>query len=132
MDRSRPGCCKADPDLPGELGCRAGHEGRHLFMADLHEVDGALSSIQRGHEAPDAVARVAEHPPHAPGMEAHPDEIRNGLRHGYLLGCETTFGKMRCCGALLERCFLAAENGIHLVVQWSMRAAAAGAYLPSG
>src|SRR4051812_7985529 len=72
MDRSGPGCRKADPDFTGELGCRAGHEGRHLFMPDLHEVDGAFCSIQCRHEAADAVSGIAEHPPHAPGVEAHP------------------------------------------------------------
>src|SRR3954465_14239638 len=84
MDRSGPGCRKADPDFTGEFGCRTGHEGSHLFMPDLHEVDGAFCSIQCRHEAADAVSGIAEHPPHAPGVEAHPEEIRNGLGHDHI------------------------------------------------
>src|SRR3954470_21721768 len=103
MDRSGPGCRKADSDFTGELGCRTGHEGSHLFMPDLHEVDGAFCSIQCRHEAADAVSGIAEHPPHAPGVEAHPEEIRNGLGHGHLLGWGTTFKQIRCCCALLGR-----------------------------
>src|SRR3954453_11297848 len=103
MDRSGPGCRKADSDFTGELGCRAGHEGSHLFMPDLHEVDGAFCSIQCRHEAADAVSGIAEHPPHAPGVEAHPEEIRNGLGHGHLPWLGTTFKQIRCCCALLGR-----------------------------
>src|SRR3954452_13824554 len=103
MDRSGPGCRKADSDFTGELGCRTGHEGSHLFMPDLHEVDGAFCSIQCRHKAADAVSGIAEHPPHAPGVEAHPEEIRNGLGHGHLLGWGTTFKQIRCCCALLGR-----------------------------
>src|SRR5215204_3111110 len=55
--------------------------------------------------------RSSDLPPHAPGMEAHPDEICNGLRHGYLLGCGTTFGRVRWCRALLEGCVPSIRGG---------------------
>ena len=42
MDRARPGRRQADADFAGELGVRAGHEGGHLLVADLDEVEVVL------------------------------------------------------------------------------------------
>jgi len=38
MDRARPRGRHADADLAGELRMRAGHEGGHLLVAGLHEL----------------------------------------------------------------------------------------------
>src|SRR3954454_6322941 len=123
MDRSGPGCRKTDSDFTGELGCRAGHEGSHLFMPDLHEVDGAFCSIQCRHEAADAVSGIPEHPPHAPGVEAHPEEIRNGLGHGHLpwLGNNVQADPMLLC-APWETDFRRSRMG-SLAIQWCARLA---------
>src|SRR4051795_12256514 len=116
MDRSGPGCRKADSDFTGELGCRTGHEGSHLFVPDLHEVDGAFCSIQCRHEAADAVSGIAEHPPHAPGVEAHPEEIRTDVGHGHLLGWGTPFKQIRATD------FRRSRMG-SLAIQWCARLA---------
>jgi hypothetical protein len=53
---------QAHADFAGELGVRARHEGGHLFMADLHEVDQVLMAVERPHDAVDSVAGVSEQP----------------------------------------------------------------------
>ena len=47
VDRARPGGGEADADFTRELGMRAGHERRHLLVADLDE----LGTIARAAEA---------------------------------------------------------------------------------
>jgi len=45
---------------------RAGHEGRHLFVPDLHEFEPVARSLQSAEEPVNAVTGVAKDPPHTP------------------------------------------------------------------
>src|SRR5690242_19811808 len=62
MNSSRTGRREAAADLTGEFGVRAGHEGRRLFMAHLHEAESffLLRFSDRLHYAVDSVSRKAE------------------------------------------------------------------------
>jgi hypothetical protein len=81
VDRARPRGRQADPRLPSELRVSAGHEGRHLLVPDLDELQPlACLAPEREHDAVDPVAGVAEHAPHAPFLQASKNEVAN--RHG--------------------------------------------------
>ena len=81
MRRARTGGREADAELARELGVGARHEGRHLLVARLDELDLAVRPIQRLDDAVDAVAGVAEDLAHAPRVKALDDEIPNSLGH---------------------------------------------------
>lgn len=81
---------EADADLAGELRVGAGHERRHLLVAHLDELDLSLSALESAEHAVDAIARVAENPPYAPGVQPLHDEIADRLTHHKLpLECGT-------------------------------------------
>jgi hypothetical protein len=77
VDRPRARGGEADADFAGELGMRARHERRQLFVPRLHELHGAIGSAERAHDAVDAVAGIAVDAPHAPFTEALEQEIAN-------------------------------------------------------
>ncbi len=81
--RSRGG--EADAQLAGEFGVGARHEGGHLLVANLDELDLAVRPVERLDHPVDAVSGVAEDLAHAPGVQAFDDEISNGLAHVRLL-----------------------------------------------
>jgi hypothetical protein len=83
VDRAGAGGGEADAGLAGELGVRAGHEGRHLFVADLDESHGLVRPVDGAHDSVDAVARIAVDALHAPLAEALDEEVGCGLCHGY-------------------------------------------------
>src|SRR6185437_12054950 len=68
-------------DLAGELGVGAGHEGGHLLMPHLHEVELVAGPVERADQAADAVAGVAEDPLDPPLMQPLPHEIADCLGH---------------------------------------------------
>src|ERR1700709_30581 len=74
MCRARSAGRKTDPDLTGEFGVGHRHEGGHLLMTDLDELDLA-GSLQCADHAVDAVAGVSVDPPNSPGVQAFNDEI---------------------------------------------------------
>ncbi len=78
---ARAGGGDADPELAAELRVSRGHEGGHLLVARLDELDLALGAVQGAEHAVDAVAGVAVDPPHTPGVEPLDHEITDGLGH---------------------------------------------------
>jgi hypothetical protein len=78
VDRARPRGGQAHAHLAGELGMRARHEGRQLFMPRLHELQ-RRHARERGDHAVDAVARIPEHAPHAPRLQALEDLVTHCL-----------------------------------------------------
>ena len=83
MRRARPRGGDADAELAGELGMRRGHEGGHLLVPDLDELDLAFGALQRAEHAVDAVAGIAVDPSHAPLMKTLDKEVADGLGHGF-------------------------------------------------
>ncbi len=59
VDRPRSGRGHAHPDFAGEFSVGAGHEGRHLLVAHLHESDVLLGALQSPQEPVDAIAGIA-------------------------------------------------------------------------
>jgi hypothetical protein len=84
---------EAHADLSRELGVRAGHEGRHLLVAHLHELERVARPVEGAHQAVDAVAGVAEDAPDAPFAEALEEKIAN--RHGRSRLCGATAAPVR-------------------------------------
>lgn len=82
VDGAGAGRGQADPDLVRELGVAGGHEGRQLFVAALDEVDRILAP-EGGHDAIDAVARIAVDAPYAPLAQALEDEVSHGAGHAH-------------------------------------------------
>jgi hypothetical protein len=80
VDRAGTGRAQADADLAGELRVRAGHERGLLLVPHLDEVDRVARAVDRGDDTVDAVARIAEDAPHAPGAQALDQKIADG-RH---------------------------------------------------
>lgn len=60
VDRARPRGGEAHPDLSGELGVGAGHEGRHLLVAHADIVECLGAPAHGAHDPVDAIAGVAE------------------------------------------------------------------------
>jgi len=87
VDRAGPRGGEADADLARVLRVRAGHERRHLLVADLHElqqpvrIDRAAGAVQRAHDPVDPVARIAIDPADAVGGEAVEQVAADGLAH---------------------------------------------------
>jgi hypothetical protein len=57
MNPARPGGCKTDAELAGELGIGTGHEGSRFLVPHLDKADIPLPLAQRLHDAVDAIAR---------------------------------------------------------------------------
>ena len=87
MNRAGARGRQADAELAGELGVRAGHERRHLLVADLDELRAGrtLVSVARAPEGAqdpvDPVARIAVDALDAPRGEALQEEVANRLAH---------------------------------------------------
>ena len=77
---SRTAGCEADAELARELCMRHGHEGAHLLVARLDEVDLAIALDGADH-AVDAVSGIAVDPFHAPRLEAFDEKVR--CLHGF-------------------------------------------------
>ena len=75
MDRAGAGGRVAEPDASREFRVRAGHERRHLLVADLDVLHVGLRFLQRDVQAADAVAGITEHPLEAPFLKTLPDEL---------------------------------------------------------
>ncbi len=67
VDRARPRGGQAHPDLSGELGVGAGHEGRHLLVAHADIVECLGAPAHGAHDPVDAIAGVAEDALHPTG-----------------------------------------------------------------
>jgi hypothetical protein len=65
---------QADTDLSGELGMCDSHEGCHLFVPDLDELDLA-GTLKGSNHAVDSVAGISVDPPDAPCVQAFNNEI---------------------------------------------------------
>src|SRR5439155_26192415 len=57
MDRTGAGRCETDADLAGPLRVRACHEGGHLLVARLDELQLVLVALERTDDRVDPVAR---------------------------------------------------------------------------
>ena len=68
--------CEAHAELAGEFRVGDGHERAHFLVARLDEVDSAVT-LKRSDDTVDAIARVAEDPRDAPGLQ--PMRRRNPL-----------------------------------------------------
>jgi hypothetical protein len=56
VDGAGTGRRQADADLAGELGVRAGHQGRHFLVAHLDEAQAIGRALQGAEDAVDPVA----------------------------------------------------------------------------
>ena len=65
--------------ISGELGVRASHEGRHLLVPDLDEIDRFLRPIQSAEDAVDPVPGIAVDAMNAPGLQAFDEEVGGGF-----------------------------------------------------
>src|SRR3954452_9085808 len=81
MDRAGAGCGQADAHLACELRMGAGHECRELFVPRLHESRVAIRTVERAHDAVDAVAGIAVDALHAPVGETSHEKITDGCGH---------------------------------------------------
>lgn len=85
VDRARPRGGEAHPDLSGELGVGAGHEGRHLLVAHADIVECLGAPAHGAHDPVDAIAGVAEDALHPPLAQAFEQLIGNRAGHSRLL-----------------------------------------------
>src|SRR5205085_11252839 len=86
VNRAGPRGRDADACLPGELGMRTGHEGRHLLVADLDELGPALRAPEGTDDPVDPVAGVSVYPLNSPlarepGEEVIGDLFAHGTSH---------------------------------------------------
>jgi hypothetical protein len=81
VDCPRPGCGQTHADLTGELGMRAGHEGRHFLVAHTNVFETVCSSPQGAHDAVDAIARVTKNALDLPLRQALEKEVTHRLAH---------------------------------------------------
>src|SRR5687768_16499970 len=77
---------QAYADLAGELGMRAGHEGRFLLVTYLHELEAVVGPIEGSENAVDAIAWVAVDSFDAPFAQALEKEIGKRLGHCLFMG----------------------------------------------
>ena len=81
VDRTRPRSGIAEPDLTGELGMTRGHEGRHLFVANLDVLEAVLNLLQRHIETTNTIAGVAVDALDSPLLQALPYEVADVDAH---------------------------------------------------
>ena len=83
MDGSGARRRQAHAHLARELGVRAGHERRHLLVADLDELRplAVARARERAHHAVDPVPRVPVYAAHAPGGETVEEVVAYCLAH---------------------------------------------------
>lgn len=79
---TRSGGGDAHPQLAGELGVRRGHEGGHLLVASLDELDLLPGAAQRAEYPVDAIPRIAIDAPYSPLVKALDNEITDCHGHG--------------------------------------------------
>ena len=72
MDRARARGRHADAGLAGELGMRAGHEGRDLLMRHLDELEAILRAVEGAQDAVDAIPGIAVDPLRPPRPRGAP------------------------------------------------------------
>jgi hypothetical protein len=82
MGCTRPRGGYTDPEFPRELGMRRRHEGGHLLVSDLDELDLSFGTLQCPEHAIDPVARITIDSPHAPLIKALNEEVADGHGHG--------------------------------------------------
>ena len=70
-----PPVARHTPSSPVNLAWATAMKRRHLLVPRLDEVDVAVA-LERADHAVDAVARIAENPADAPGLEPVDEEIR--------------------------------------------------------
>ena len=81
VDRARARGGDANPDLAGELRVTAGHERRHLLVADLDELRIAAGTVEGAEEGVDPVAGVAVDPVDAPIGQPLEDVVSDQFGH---------------------------------------------------
>src|SRR5579871_1197214 len=81
MNGARTGGSQADADLSGELGMSTSHEGGHLLVTHLDEVEFVFCPIQSSDQSIDAVTGVSKHSPYTPLRKSFPEKVRNGRTH---------------------------------------------------
>ena len=73
----------ADTDLARPLGVAAGHECRHLLVANLHEVRIAVRAVERADQRIDAVAGIAVDALYAPLGKALQQKVGHEIGHRF-------------------------------------------------
>jgi hypothetical protein len=63
------------PTSPVNLACPQRHEGGHLLVPDLNELDAVARAVERAHDPVYPVAGVAVDPFHAPVGETLDEEV---------------------------------------------------------
>jgi hypothetical protein len=95
MDGARTRRRHAYADLAGELGMAAGHERRHLLVANLHELEFARGAVERTHDAVDAIARITVDARNAPFVKPREEKVADRCRHrvrpGRKAGCKRLY-----------------------------------------
>ena len=86
MDRAGSRRREADADLACPFRVCAGHEGRHLLVADLDELELVRRPVERADDRVDAVAGVPVDPADPVFVEPPEQEIGGGLAHGASFG----------------------------------------------
>src|SRR5690606_34745469 len=81
MDPARTRCRETAADLAGPFGVPAGHEGRRLLVANLHEPDSVLPDPERLHNAVDTVARQTEDDLDAPSVQRFHENVGRSICH---------------------------------------------------
>ena len=81
MDRTGAGGRHANTDFIAELGVGASHEGGDFFVARLDQARGTIGAAQGGHDAIDAITRVAVEAFDAPLVQTGHNKIRDGSCH---------------------------------------------------
>ena len=81
MDRARTGRGKTNANFASELRVSTRHECRHLFMANLDVIDGAIRAIQRAHDPVNSVAGIAVNAFQAPFVDSPYQKIARSFSH---------------------------------------------------
>ena len=75
VDRARSGGRVTQAHLTGEFRVRRSHEGRHLFVPDLHVLHRVLGLLQRDVETADAVTGISINPLQSPFGQSMPNKF---------------------------------------------------------